>query len=293
MPRDQEPPEHLRLDRLHLLPQPRQRAPPQAPQDLRVAPLAAVAAGPELAFDHAPGIGEALQRGLDHCRTQSQARRHVRRRERAVGAGVAPHQVRHGVGRFLEQRLGQALRQRRAQRIAIACRIFDGDEPFLAGHAHAQDAPLGEELGDGRLREVRCRARAQLLARQVAQPQQQIVHGVGRTRVEPLRQALQRRVRSPPAPRCPRGRAARLRRSAHAAATDRPTAPGPAVRPAARHRRTGSWRRSRRGATPRTATACGPPPWSRGWHGCGYASADPRVRAGRRCPAGTRDRSRG
>ena len=52
VPARQEACQRLRLDRLDLAPQPRQRAPAQHAQHVRVAPLALDAAGPELAAHH-------------------------------------------------------------------------------------------------------------------------------------------------------------------------------------------------------------------------------------------------
>ena len=51
VPGDEEPAEHVRLDRLDLLAQRRQRAAADEAQHVGVAPFAALAAGPELALD--------------------------------------------------------------------------------------------------------------------------------------------------------------------------------------------------------------------------------------------------
>ena len=87
-----------------------------AAQDLGVAPLAAVAAGPELALDDAAGVGQALQRARrPRAAPRPKRARDVAGGERAVRARVAAHQIADGIGDRLEQRLRQA-------RAAAACR---------------------------------------------------------------------------------------------------------------------------------------------------------------------------
>src|SRR6185312_8537625 len=89
LPRRQEPSERLRLDRFDLVPQPRQRAPPEYPQDLRIAPLALGARGPELAADDGPRAGQTAERILDDTSGQAPARGRLAGEEWAVGAGPA------------------------------------------------------------------------------------------------------------------------------------------------------------------------------------------------------------
>ena len=74
LPRRQEPPERLGIDRLDLAPEPRERAAAEHPEDLRVAPLALRAARAELAADDRAGRGEPRQRVLDDAERQSPAR---------------------------------------------------------------------------------------------------------------------------------------------------------------------------------------------------------------------------
>ena len=66
VPGGEEAAEHVRLDRLHLLAQRGERTAADDAQHVGVAPLAALAARPELAFDDAAGRGQPAQRGLDH-----------------------------------------------------------------------------------------------------------------------------------------------------------------------------------------------------------------------------------
>ena len=61
VPRQQEPPERVGLDRLDLLPQPRERAAAQAAQDVGVDPFAIGAARTELALDEAARLGQPRQ----------------------------------------------------------------------------------------------------------------------------------------------------------------------------------------------------------------------------------------
>ena len=85
--------ERARLDRLDFLTQLRQRAPADDAQHLRVAPLALRPAGAELAFHEPAALDEALQRLRDHGDAEAVALRDFGRRERAVRAREAEHEI--------------------------------------------------------------------------------------------------------------------------------------------------------------------------------------------------------
>ena len=76
----QEAAERVGVDRLDLLPQPRQRAAAQAAQDVGVDPLALGAARPELAFDQPSRLGQPQQQRLRRRRRRGRSARRARAR---------------------------------------------------------------------------------------------------------------------------------------------------------------------------------------------------------------------
>ena len=187
MPVDEEAPEDGGLDRLHLVTKPRQRAPPQRPQHLRVAPLAAVTAGTELALDDASALGKPSQGAEHDARAEPEARARLslavngRMRPR-----VAPHEFRH-------RRPPPARAAPRAGPSAAACRVRrdSGRHPPRRWPAprprHVPAGPAARSISAGSAaREAVYRARPQLVRHQVAEPQQQIVDGVRRSGVKAL-----------------------------------------------------------------------------------------------------------
>ncbi len=107
-------------------------------------------------------------------------------------ARIAAHQFKHRMRHRLEQRSRQPRRQRNAQPIAIARGVFGGDQPLFAGDAQLQQSPRANQPVDMLEQVRRNHAPAQFLARQIAQPQAQIVNAVGRARAIILREALRR-----------------------------------------------------------------------------------------------------
>ena len=99
--------------------------------------------------------------------------------ERAMRAGIAANRLEHGMRHRLQQRGGQARRERDAQRVAIACRIFCGDQPALTRDADFQQAAGPDEPVNVRQEMGRNRTARDLFARQIAQPQAKIVNTVG------------------------------------------------------------------------------------------------------------------
>ena len=98
--------------------------------------------GAELAFDQAPALDEALERERDDGDAEAVAARDVVRRERAVRAREAEHEIADRIGDRLQVALGDAVRNRRAEGVAVARRVLDGDEALLARDGDLEDAAL-------------------------------------------------------------------------------------------------------------------------------------------------------
>ena len=142
------------------------------------------AAGPELALEQAARRRERARA----CAPRSARPRPKRAAtrvggERPVRARVAQRQVAERSAHRLQQRLRQARRQRHAERVAVARRVLDGDEPRLAGDVHrtiARRAPTSAPRSP-RLAVDAVRA-AISPAREIAEAQQQVVHARRRVR---------------------------------------------------------------------------------------------------------------
>ena len=196
LPRGCEAPEHRVLDRLDFVAQPREGAAAQHPQHAGVGPLAARAAGPELAFDQTTLGGEPHQQRLGRRRAQAVPRCEIKGGERRVRARVAQCQIAKRIAYRLQQRLGKADRQRHAERVAIARGVFDGDIPRLTGDGDRQHtARRNQHLDAGG--DIRAqRAPAHLVAGEIANGEQHVVNPVGAPgapcRFEPLQAVLDR-----------------------------------------------------------------------------------------------------
>ena len=145
LPVREEARQRVLLHRLHFAAQPGQRLAADLAQNLRVAPFAMQAAGTESAFEHAAFMRKLPQRILHRFGIQRKALRRLAQRERPMRARVAAHQFQHRVRHRLEQRNGKSRRQRNAQRIAIARRIFRGNQPLFAGDAQFEQAPRANQ----------------------------------------------------------------------------------------------------------------------------------------------------
>ena len=194
--RDEETAEHRWLDRLHLVPQPRERSAAQRAQDLGVAPLTAVPARTELALDDAPRPGQAMQGRRHHADAEPEPRGDVGRRERPVRARVAPDAA-------PPPRRRPARAATRASPSGAAC---PGRRDSARRPPRRWRVPRRRSRTSTTRRSAINCARAasttpatvragQLVPRQIAQPQQQIVHGVRDARMEPLGQALRVELR--------------------------------------------------------------------------------------------------
>ena len=175
MPRREEPSERRLLGRLDLLPQRRERRPPQPPQNIGVAPLALDAARTQLAADELVGPLEPREDRLHRVGLERVAGGRLIGRERSPRAGEATEQhvqrVRYGV----EIGLRQATRRHHAERIAEQPGVLDRDQSLLASNPHAQGAPLCLEHGG-----VRC---IDLVVAEVAAAPEEVVQLVGRARI--------------------------------------------------------------------------------------------------------------
>ena len=195
VPRDGEAAERVLLDRLDLAAEARERSPAQRAEHAGVAPIAAHRTRPEHALDDRARVAQA-PKGLRHGGgDQAEAPGHIGRRERSVRARVAPHQRREGIRLALEEGVRQPERQRDAQRVAVASGVFGGDETPVAADFHLDRAALRHQSADPvvRRRGVGA-ANDHLVAREVAEPEQQLVEAIRVTRRALACQMLQREL---------------------------------------------------------------------------------------------------
>ena len=133
-------------------------------------------------------MNESLQRRGHHRHTHPVSLRHFRRRERPVGARVAQHEVAGGVGHRLQVALRHTARHRRAECVAVARGVLDGDPPLVARDPDADRAPLLLELsqhGGGRT------AQRGLGRRQVAEHSENVSGALDVAHLAVVRQPLQ------------------------------------------------------------------------------------------------------
>ena len=190
VPADGEAGERALLDRLDLFAQPRERALAQRAEYTRVDPLGAVSARAELALDHRPRRGKFRERAEHERRTDADTPRQIGRGERTVRARVPPHERDQGTWIADEERIGEALRDHDAQRVSVLRRVLGRDEARLESDRPADDAALLLEIRQP-LVDMRAgdRPGGDVVAREIAEPQQQVVHCVGM-----LRDAVRREV---------------------------------------------------------------------------------------------------
>ena len=103
---------------------------------------------------------------------------------------VAQRQIAQRIADRLEQRLGDARRQRHAKRVAIACGVFNGDVSRFAGNAHGQHPSRGHQRVDARCDVDSQGPGAHFGICEVANREQHVVDGVcapgAMSRFEPL-----------------------------------------------------------------------------------------------------------
>ena len=161
-----------------------------------------MAPGPELALEHPAVLRELGEGGEDGCLARREATGDFGRRERAVGAGIARHDVAEGVSLTIEESPGEARRRCDAERVAQAPRVLGGGPALLSRHADPDGASLALEPAEPRVRGgpgvavgQRAHARGRLVPREVAEAQQQVVEPLGArgpvSRVEALQRQLQ------------------------------------------------------------------------------------------------------
>ncbi len=122
-------------------------------------------AGTETAFEDAPFCGKRAKRIFNGGRIEGKALCGLAQREGAVGAGEAADEFEDGMRDGLKQRDGKAGRQRDAEGIAIAGRIFGGDQAAFSGNAQFEQAARTDEAGD-RFEQSRSATRRAISARE-------------------------------------------------------------------------------------------------------------------------------
>ena len=174
MPRGQEAPERLLVDRFHLAAQGCERRAPQPSQHVGVAPFALDAARPQLAANQLLGLLELDQHIPD---VTPEALVRLSGRERAVTLRVAQHELAQRLGAALEEHVGETGRRHHPERVAIAAGVLGGDQPLLTCDAHDEGAPLLEQ---------RCgECDVVLLCAEVTSEAQLVVQLVGGPRLAP------------------------------------------------------------------------------------------------------------
>jgi len=147
-----------------------------------------------VAFDEAAGFRQSLQHGLGHGNAQAVAVGKHRRVEGAVRTGESQHEVAGRVAHWLEQRLGKARRQGRAERVAIPGDVFDRDVPPLSRNRERDDAACLLEVFDLAACLWHGAARLDLVRCEIADLNQQVVQAVSRSnpirRIEMLQLSL-------------------------------------------------------------------------------------------------------
>ena len=184
MPRHGKTRQRTLLNRLDLLAQPRERALPQRAQYAGVDPLAAMSAGTELALDDGPDHRELAERALHERWADAEATREVADRERTVGARVAASERGKWPRLADEERIRKALRHHGAERVPVFRGVLGGDEARFVRDVHVHDAALPRQILEPFVN-VRAhdRARGDLVAREVAEAKQELVHAIRVLRV--------------------------------------------------------------------------------------------------------------
>ena len=281
LPGREEAGQRLGLDGLDGPPHGRKRPPADTAQDIRGNPLRPGAAGPELAFEQHPLGGEVAQ---DDGYVGPPSRGELLRRERPMRAGVAAHEPPKRPVNGVEERHRKTDRGDSPERVTVEPRVLGRDQPLAA----CDPDPRGPACGDEPV-EVGRAAGGELVARQVAQPPQQVVRAIGveacgpRPGARPGRRGSRRRRAA---------RADRLSAGARRAALGRAGAPVRGARRPAHRPRTCRSRCSRRGATRRTATARPTRPRPAAPRRRRWPAEGPSAPAPRRRPRAPRGRSR-
>ena len=133
VPARQEAADRRLLDRLDLLAQRGERRAPQPAEHVGVAPLALGAARTELAADE---LVLALERAQLRLDVAAEVLVRLAGRERAARAGEAGDQRPQRLVPALQERLREAGRRHRAERVAIPAGVLGGDQALFAGNSN-------------------------------------------------------------------------------------------------------------------------------------------------------------
>ena len=148
LPERQESGECVGFDGFDLVPQRRERPPPQPPEHLFVAPFAFTAAGTELAGGHRSVRLEIDQRAVHSVDAESQPPCDLPLGEGAVGAGIPGDEIVHRPFDRFGEGAGQAGRQGDAERIAQPGRVLDGGPTAGTGDGDLDRSTFAGECGE-------------------------------------------------------------------------------------------------------------------------------------------------
>lgn len=160
------------------------------PEDLGVAPFAMQSARAEAAFEH-PSLDCELTQGIfDDRRIESETVGYFLLREWTVRAGVAANKFQNRLRDRVDEGCRQAGREWNAERVTIACSIFDRNETTFASDAEFEQT-AGAEEAVYRFEECWSHNSAgKFLARKITQSKQEIVDAVCRVGAMSLDEAL-------------------------------------------------------------------------------------------------------
>ena len=100
------------IDRLDLVPQLGDRAPPQHPEDGGIGPFPPGSLRTKFAFDQFSALDESLECARDHRDADAVPLRDFLRRERSMRARVTQHEIAERIFDRLQKSIGNALWQR-------------------------------------------------------------------------------------------------------------------------------------------------------------------------------------
>jgi hypothetical protein len=135
-------------------------------------------AGTEGALDEPPFGGEPSQDPERALARKVESENQIVEREGAVASSVTQHEVSRGIGDRRQEGVGDSRGQRDPDRIAIAARVFDRDVAPLATQTDLDGTPGGDETGESGLRNPRLAPLADLVLREVAEAEQEVVDSV-------------------------------------------------------------------------------------------------------------------
>ena len=149
VPRGKKAAERRLLRGLDLTAQHRERRAPDAAENVRVAPLALRAAGPELPADERVRELEGDELLVDGRDVELEPRRDLRARERAMRLRVPSEHSAKRVLDGLEKDLRHSARRDDSERVAHESSVLDRDEQLARAEPHANGATLAQErLGE-------------------------------------------------------------------------------------------------------------------------------------------------